>query len=50
MGFSGPRHRVLAAVGLAAALALTATACGSGDDRADGGALHRRMSEEYGGR
>ncbi|MEV6195822.1 hypothetical protein AB0M19_25870 [Streptomyces sp. NPDC051920] len=37
MGFSGPRHRVLAAAGLVAALALTATACGTGDDRADGG-------------
>lgn len=46
MGFSGPRHRVLATVGLAAALALTATACGSGDDRADGGPLYRRMSQQ----
>ncbi|MET8856186.1 hypothetical protein [Streptomyces sp. NPDC004579] len=36
MGFSGQRRRVLAA-GLMAALALTATACGTGDDRADGG-------------
>ncbi|MFJ7967404.1 trypsin-like serine peptidase [Streptomyces sp. NPDC096324] len=36
MGKSGQRRRVLAA-GLMAALALAATACGTGDDRADGG-------------
>ncbi|WP_406839183.1 trypsin-like serine peptidase [Streptomyces sp. AHU1] len=37
MRFPGPRRTVLAATGLMAALALTATACDSGDDRADGG-------------
>ncbi|MFB7247483.1 hypothetical protein CW362_31130 [Streptomyces populi] len=37
MRFSGPRRTVLAATGLMAVLALTATACDSGDDRADGG-------------
>ncbi|MFE2298174.1 trypsin-like serine peptidase [Streptomyces sp. NPDC059445] len=49
MRFSGPRRRALAA-GLMAALALAATACGTGDDRADGGstasASRRSASED----